>query len=135
MDQKEKRNTEIIKMHNDGKSTREIAEAVGVSKTLVHNVINDYLKTVKEITKPTPTTGPDTMKTGKVETVTATPAKAKQSAQASTGINSGQRITNFGEFQYTGNQNEYAHKQTGQVITVKFIPAKAPEKCGHFVAI
>ena len=135
MDAKEKRNAEIIKLHNSGKTTREIAEAVGVSKTLVHNLVNDYLKTVKESTKPTPIPEPATMQTGKVETVTATPAKAKQSAPASTGINSGQRITNFGELQYTGNPNEYAHKQTGQVIKVKFIPATVPDQCGHFVAV
>jgi len=129
MDPKEKRNAEIIKLHNSGKTTREIAEAVGVSKTLVHNVINDYLKTVTQITEPA------TMQTGKVDTVTATPAKAKQSGTGANGIESGQRITNFGELQYTGNPNEYAHKQTGQIIKVKFIPATAQDQCGHFVAV
>lgn len=135
MDPKEKRNAEIIKLHNSGKTTREIAEAVGVSKTLVHNLVNDYLKTVKDSAKPTPTPEPATMQPGNAETVTATPAKAKQSGTGANGIESGQRIANFGEFQYTGTPNEYAHKQTGQIIKVKFIPATAPDQCGHFVAV
>lgn len=116
MDQKEKRNQLIIQLHNDGLSTQKIADKVGISKAAVYKVVTAYLDTVKDDAKPKQ-------------------AKAKQSAQASTGINSGQRITNFGEFEYTGNTNEYAHKQTGQVITVKFIPAKAPDKCGHFIAV
>lgn len=135
MDQKEKRNEQIIQLHNEGLSTQKIADKVGISKAAVYKVVTAYLDTVKGSTKPTPTTEPATMQTGNVETVTGTPAKAKQSAPASTGINSGQRITNFGELQYTGNPNEYAHKQTGQVIKVKFIPATAPDQCGHFVAV
>ena len=116
MDPKEKRNSQIIQMHNEGLSTQKIADKVGISKAAVYKVVTAYLDTVKDDAKPKQ-------------------AKVKQSDQASTGINSGQRITNFGEFEYTGNTNEYAHKKTAQVITVKFIPAKAPDKCGHFIAV
>lgn len=135
MDPKEKRNAQIIELHNEGLSTQKIADKVGISKAAVYKVVTAYLETVKGSTKPTSTPEPDTMQPGNIETATATPAKAKQSAPASTGINSGQRITNFGEFQYTGNPNEYAHKQTGQVIKVKFVRATAPDQCGYFVAV
>jgi hypothetical protein len=116
MDQKEKRNEEIIKLHNEGLSTQKIADKVGISKAAVYKVVTAYLDTVKDDAKPKQ-------------------AKVNKSSPASSFIETGKRITNFGEFEYTGNTNEYAHKQTGQVITVKFIPAKAPDKCGHFVAI
>jgi len=116
MDQKQKRNELIIQMHNEGLSTQKIADKVGISKAAVYKVVTAYLDTVKDDAKPKQ-------------------AKVNKSAPASIFIEPGQRITNFGEFEYTGNTNEYAHKQTGQVITVKFIPAKAPDKCGHFIAV
>ena len=116
MDQKEKRNGLIIQLYNEGLSTQKIADKVGISKAAVYKVVTAYLDTVKDDAKPKQ-------------------AKVNKSAPASIFIEPGQRITNFGEFQYTGNTNEYAHKQTGQVITVKFIPSKAPDKCGHFIAV
>lgn len=116
MDQKEKRNSQIIQMHNEGLSTQKIADKVGISKAAVYKVVTAYLDTVKDDAKPKQ-------------------AKVNKSAPTSTGINSGQRITNFGEFQYTGNPNEYAHKQTGQVIKVKFVRATAPNTFGHFIAV
>lgn len=137
MDPKEKRNAQIIELHNEGLSTQKIADKVGISKAAVYKVVTAYLETVKGSTKPaaTPEPEPATMQTGNAETVTGTPAKVKQSAPALNGIESGQRITNFGELQYTGNPNEYAHKQTGQVIKVKFVRATAQDQCGHFVAV
>jgi len=116
MDQKEKRNELIIQLHNEGLSTQKIADKVGISKAAVYKVVTAHLDTVKDDAKPKQ-------------------AKVNKSTPASIFIEPGQRIANFGEFEYTGNTNEYAHKQTGQVIKVKFIPAKAPEKCGHFVAV
>jgi hypothetical protein len=115
MDQKEKRNEEIIKLHNEGLSTQKIADKVGISKAAVYKVVTAYLDTVKDDAKPKQ-------------------AKVNKSSPASSFIKTGKRITNFGEYQRI-DVNKYAHKQTGQVITVKFIPAKAPEKCGHFIAI
>ena len=115
MDQKEKRNAEIIKLHNSGLSTQQIADKVGLSKAGVYKVINLHLEAVKS------------------KTVVATQDKAeptKQTEPASTVT--GKRITNFGEYQYTGNCNEYAYKQTGEVVKVKFVKAQHPNKHGHF---
>lgn len=120
MDPKGKRNEQIIQLHNEGLSTQKIADKVGISKAAVYKVVTSYLETVKGNAAPTP--GPE-------------PKKVKQSGPASNFMESGQRITNFGELQYTGVLNEYAHKQTGQVIKVKFVPATAPDQCGYFVAV
>lgn len=112
MDQKEKRNAEIVKLHNSGLSTQQIADKVGLSKAGVYKVINSHLESIK----PEP----------KVE-----PA-AKEIKTALTDI--GQRITNFGEYQKTG-LNQYTHKGTGKVINVKFIPPTNNNERGYFVTV
>lgn len=122
MNDKEQRNKRIIKMHNDGKTVREIAEAVGISKTLVNNVINAHIESLK--VKPAPA-----VTENKLEPV------QKQTAPASNVTTSGKRISSFGEYKHTGTRNEYAHKETGEIITVKFVQAKAPEQCGHFETV
>lgn len=130
MDSKEKRNKEIIKLHNSGMSSQQIADKVGLSKAGVYKIIKDYIDTLPndrpvlapEVVKPEPAT----MQTGNAETVT-TPATNV--------TGSGKRITSFGELQHTGNPNEYANKQTGEILKVKFVPAKAPDQCGHFETV
>lgn len=122
MDAKEKRNKQIISMHNDGKTTREIAEAVGVSKTLVNNIIGAFIASLNS--KPIAQTPANN------ETPAAQIAKPKEPVATVTG----KRITNFGEYQRL-DVNKYAHKSTGEIITVKFVPATAPDQCGHFVTV
>lgn len=117
MDQKEKRNAEIINLHNSGLSTQQIADKVGLSKAGVYKVINLHLEAVKS------------------KTVVATQDKAeptKQTEPASTVT--GKRITNFGEYQRI-DVNKYAHKSTGEIITVKFVPATVRDQCGYFVTV
>jgi hypothetical protein len=117
MDQKEKRNAEIINLHNSGLSTQQIADKVGLSKAGVYKVINLHLEAVKS------------------KTVVATQDKAeptKQTEPASTVT--GKRITNFGEYQRI-DVNKYAHKSTGEIITVKFVPATVRGQCGYFVTV
>ncbi len=117
MDQKEKRNAEIINLHNSGLSTQQIADKIGLSKAGVYKVINLHLEAVKS------------------KTVVATQDKAeptKQTEPASTVT--GKRITNFGEYQRI-NVNKYAHKSTGEIITVKFVPATVRGQCGYFVTV
>jgi len=117
MDQKEKRNKEIINFHNSGLSTQQIAYKVGLSKAGVYKVINLHLEAVKS------------------KTVVATQDKAeptKQTEPASTVT--GKRITNFGEYQRI-NVNKYAHKSTGEIITVKFVPASVRGQYGYFVTV
>ena len=117
MDQKEKRNAEIINLHNSGLSTQQIADKVGLSKAGVYKVINLHLEAVNS------------------KTVVATQDKAeptKQTGPASTVT--GKRITNFGEYQRI-DVNKYAHKSTGEIITVKFVPATVRGQCGYFVTV
>ena len=114
MDQKEKRNAEIINLHNSGLSTQQIADKVGLSKAGVYKVINLHLEAVKS------------------KTVVATQDKAeptKQTEPASTVIR--KFVTYFGEYQRI-DVNKYAHKQTGEVVKVKFVKAQHPNKHGHF---
>jgi transposase len=117
MDQKEKRNAEIIKLHNSGLSTQQIADKVGLSKAGVYKVINSHLEAVKSQTVAAPQ-------------AKAEPTKPKETASTVTG----KRITNFGEYSRTG-VNQYAHKSTGEIITVKFVPATDPDQCGHFITV
>jgi hypothetical protein len=114
MDPKEQRNKKVVSLHNEGKTVREIAELTGVSKTLVSNVITAHIESLKN-------------KPASIE------VKPKQSEPAATSL--GKRIYNFGEYQYTGTPNEYAHKQTGEVIKVTFVKATTPSGCGHFVTV
>ena len=117
MDKKEKRNAEIVKLHNSGLSTQQIADKVGLSKAGVYKVINLHLEAVKS------------------KTVVATQDKAeptKQTEPASTVT--GKRITNFGEYQRI-DVNKYVHKSTGEIITVKFVPAAVRGQCGYFVTV
>jgi len=122
MDQKEKRNAEIIKLHNSGLSTQQIADKVGLSKAGVYKVINSYLEAVKSQT--------DAMPQAENETPAAQTTKPIEPATTVTF----KRITNFGEYQRI-DVNKYAHKSTGEIITVKFVPATAPDQCGHFVTV
>lgn len=120
MDAKEKRNKQIISMHNNDKTTREIADALGISKTLVHNVIKDHINSLNNGATPPANN----------ETPAAQTTKPKEPAATVTG----KKITNFGEYQRI-DVNKYAHKSTGEIITVKFVPATAPDQCGHFVTV
>jgi len=120
MDQKEKRNQEIIKMHNDDKTTREIADALGISKTLVHNVIKDHINSLGASSTILPSN--------------ETPGVQTNTPKEPTATVTGKRITNFGEYQriYV---NKYAHKSTGEIITVKFVPASVRGQYGYFVTV
>ena len=117
MDQKEKRNAEIIKLHNSGLSTQQIADKVGLSKAGVYKVINLHLEAVKS------------------NTVVATQDKAEPTKQTEPAATvTGKRITNFGEYQRI-DVNKYARKSTGEIITVKFVPATVRGQCGYFVTV
>jgi len=115
MDPKEKRNSQIIQLHNEGLSTQKIADKVGISKAAVYKVVTAYLDTIKDDAKPKQ-------------------AKVNKSSPASSFIKTGQRITNFGEYQRI-DVNKYAHKSTGEIITVKFVPATVRGQCGYFVTV
>lgn len=114
MDQKEKRNKQILAMHNSGATTQAIATKFNLSKAGIHNIIKTMLLTDKE---------PE-------------PIQAVKEAQIkpATTSNKGERVFNFGEYIRTGS-NEYCHKSTGECIKVAFIPAKNINEFGYFVKV
>ncbi len=120
MDQKEKRNKEIIKMHNTDKTTREIADSLGISKTLAHNVIREHINSLNTVTS--------------VISDNETPASQTVKPAEPDETITGKRITNFGEYQRI-DVNKYARKSTGEIITVKFVPATVRGQCGYFVTV
>lgn len=107
-----KRNQNIINLHNQGQTARQIEMQTGVSKSSVNRIVTNYLTSLKE---------PEQI----------TPVKEAQKKPVTTS-NKGERVFNFGEYTRTG-VNEYSHKSTGEVINVKFVPAKNQNEFGYFV--
>lgn len=116
MDQKEKRNKQILAMHNKGESTQAIATKYNLSKAGVHNIIKAMLPVKDE---------PQTPEAKQLATATVKPAAT---------VTGGERINNFGEYYRTG-VNQYAHKSTGECIKVAFVPATTPDSFGYFVKV
>jgi hypothetical protein len=117
MDQKEKRNRQILLMHNKGESTQTIATKYNLSKAGVHGIIKSMLPANDE------TKEPEAIVTSKV----------KETAPGVTS-SKGQRVLNFGEYYRTG-INQYAHKSTGECITVAFVPASSSDSFGYFIKV
>ena len=122
MDQKEKRNAEIVKLHNSGLSTQQIADKVGLSKAGVYKVINLHIENVK------------TKSSIIVQANNETPSSQTVKPTEPDATIIGKKITNFGEYQRI-DVNKYVHKSTGEIITVKFVPAAVRGQCGYFVTV
>jgi len=105
---KEKRNAEVFKMFNEGKTEREIAKIVGLSKTAVHKILTPLV--VKETISP----------------------KVKKELAKLTGKED--RIDSFVGWIRT-NVNEYTNKDTGEVMNVVFVKATTPDGFGYFVRL
>jgi hypothetical protein len=108
MTDKQKRNKEIIKLHNSGLSSQQIADKVGLSKAGIYKIITDHIKTIPAATVPD---------------ITTNKPEPKQTAPALNVTKSIKQIFSFGDLLYTGRPNEYKHKQTNEIIKVKFNPA------------
>jgi hypothetical protein len=117
MDRKEKRNKQILLMHNAGSTTQAIATKYNLSKAGVHGIIKSMLP-ANDVQKE-----PEAIVTSKVKE-TAPVATSKK----------GERVFNFGEYQRTG-VNQYAHKSTGECIIVSFVPASSSDSFGYFVKV
>ena len=105
---KEKRNADVFKMFNEGKTEREIAKIVGLSKTAVHKILTPLV--VKETTSP----------------------KVKKEVAKLTGKED--RIDSFVGWVRT-NVNEYTNKDTGEFMNVFFVKATTPDGFGYFVRL
>lgn len=101
------RNQKIIDLHNQGKSAREIASELNIGKTTVNNAINSMIKKGEAPPKEVV----DVKLTGKED-----------------------RFTSFVGFERV-NVNEYAHKESGEVVRVAYVKAKNPGEFGYFVKL
>lgn len=101
------RNQKIIDLHNQGKSAREIASELNIGKTTVNNAINSMIKKGEAPPKEVV----DVKLTGKEES-----------------------FTSFVGFERV-NVNEYAHKESGEVVRVAYVKAKSPDEFGYFVKL
>ncbi len=105
---KEKRNADVFKMFNEGKTEREIARIVGLSKTAVHKILTPLV--VKDAVAP----------------------KIKKVVAKLTGEE--ERMNSFVGWIRT-NVNEYTNKETGEIVNVAFVKAKKAGDFGYFVKV
>jgi len=107
---KAERDSKIIEMHNNGASVREIEQETGVGKSTIHRVVTAHMDSIKP--KDSDETKPIESPSDKV----------------------GERFDSFVGWNRIG-VNQYAHKDTGEIINVKFIKSKDINTCGHFVIV
>ena len=107
-----KRDQNIINLHNQGQTARQIETQTGVSKSTVNRIVTAYIESLKPIETP--------------------PAQTNETIKPAPGTNKVEKVLNFGEYSRLG-ANEYVHKSSGEIIKVKFIPAKNSIDCGYFV--
>ena len=105
--EKNSRNDLILEMHNEGKTVRQISDAVKLSIGGVHKVLSSVLD--------------------KVDVMPKIPTKVVLSGNE-------ERFTNFGGWIRT-NVNEYTHKETGEVVNIAFVGAKEKGGHGYFVKL
>jgi orotate phosphoribosyltransferase-like protein len=103
----EERDQRILDLHNSDLSIRKIAEQLNVSKSTVSNVVNEFLGK----TLPPKKVSVEVKLTGDEE-----------------------KFTSFVGFERT-NVNEYAHKESGEVVRVAYVKAKSPGEFGYFVRL
>lgn len=103
----EQRDQKILDLHNSDKSAREIAAELNIGKSTVNNVINRMI--------------------GKGE------APPKEVVEVKLTGNE-EKFTSFVGFERV-NVNEYAHKESGEVVRVAYVKAKSPDEVGYFVKL
>lgn len=106
--EKELRNKRILDLHNEGKSMGEISKAVGIGKTSVHGILNKLLN-IGNLAPKEPV------------------IEVKLSGNE-------ERFNSFVGYERT-NVNQYAHKETGEVVNVVFVKAKKQGEFGYFVKV
>jgi len=106
--EKELRNKRILDLHNSGSSIREISKAVSMSTGGVSKVI---ALGIGKGDAPERESIVDVKLTGQEE-----------------------RFTSFVGYERT-NVNQYAHKDTGEIVNVAFVKAKNPGEFGYFVKV
>ena len=105
--EKDLRNKKIVDMHNSGATIKDIAKAVGMSNGGIHKVLNSV------ILKPEI-------------------APKEQTVEVKL-TGSEERFSSFVGYERT-NVNEYAHKESGEVVRVAFVKGK-DGGFGYFVKV
>jgi hypothetical protein len=108
MTDKEIRNKRIIDMHNGGSTIQDIVAAVGMSKGGVHKVLSNHI-------------GGSEVAPKKVS------IKVKLTGNEEV-------FNNFSGWART-DVNQYAHKDTGEIVNLAFIPADSIDGYGIFVKV
>jgi len=105
--EKDLRDKKIIDLHNEGESTRSIADILNVSKSTVSNVVKSFLDKGDVPSKVVV----DVKLSGKEE-----------------------RFDSFVGYQRL-DVNEYVHKDSGDIVRVAFVKAVNPGEFGYFVKL
>jgi hypothetical protein len=108
MNEKDLRNKRIIDLHNSGSTIQDIVDAVGMSKGGVHKVLSNHI-------------GGSEVAPKKVS------VKVKLTGDEEV-------FNNFSGWART-DVNQYAHKETGEVVNLAFIPADSVDGFGKFVKV
>jgi hypothetical protein len=106
--EKELRRKKVIDMHNSGSDIKDIMKATSLSRSGVYKILDSVLKK-----------GEIAPKEPKVE--------IKLTGEE-------ERFNSFVGYERT-NVNVYAHKETGEIVTVAFVKAKNPGEFGYFVKV
>jgi protein tyrosine phosphatase len=106
--EKELRRKKVLDMHNSGASIQDITDATGLSRSGIYKILDIVIK--------------------KGEIAPKEPVKeVKLTGQE-------ERFTSFVGYERT-NVNQYAHKDTGEIVNVAFVKAKNPGEFGYFVKV
>jgi len=90
----------VLEMSNAGSSLRAIAEELGISKNKVARILDKILKPESAVNK-----------SREIEIEKVLPVVADNSLE---------RVSSFSGWDRIG-VNEYSHKETGEIMTVKFV--------------
>jgi len=101
------RDSLILRLFNEGKSEREIADSVKMSKSGVHKILSNYV-------------GKETL-----------PKKPSVNVKLK---GDEERFTNFSGWVRT-DVNTYSNKDTGEIVNLVYVPAKTVEDYGYFVKV
>ena len=104
---KDLRNKRIIDLHNSGESMGVISKEFGLGKTTIHKIINSFLEN------------------GEVPSKVVVDIKLSGKED---------RFNSFVGYERV-NVNEYAHKDSGEVVRVVFVKAVNPGEFGYFVKL
>lgn len=106
--EKDLRRKKVLEMHNSGSTPKEIIKATGLSRSGVYKILDTVLQK-GEIAPKEPI------------------VKVKLTGEE-------ERFTSFVGYERT-DVNQYAHKESGEIVNVVFVKAKKEGEFGYFVKV